>query len=158
MLASPLQTRQGTALRARKGTEMTNKIGLKSRKALVVKVVVACLCVCMVQCGNEHVTADEEIASVAQALTCGSLACTSTPTCTLAANVPLCAETVSARCHSASGQCVWKIKTDPNCPCIENSVQLCNVDPTTPGVSVCTANAGRTATYWAACTACASCT
>ncbi len=90
--------------------------------------------------------------------TCGGLSCASSSFCAQAANLPLCAESSGAKCHAASGQCVWKIKTDANCPCIEHSVQLCNVNSTTPGVSICTANPGRTATSWAACTPCATCT
>jgi hypothetical protein len=106
------------------------------------------LLLCLTQCGSSSMVG----------ASCGSVACTGTPTCTSAANLPLCAETISAKCHSATSECVWKIKTDPNCPCMEHDVRLCNVNATTPGVQICTANAGRTATSWAACQACATCT
>jgi hypothetical protein len=70
----------------------------------------------------------------------------------------LCAKTASAVCHSVAHECTWQIKNDPACPCLERDVRLCNVNPTTPGVQICTANAGRTATFWGTCTACATCT
>lgn len=71
---------------------------------------------------------------------------------------PLCAKTASAVCHSVSHECTYQIKNDVACPCLERDVRLCNVNATTPGVQICTANAGRTATFWGTCTACATCT
>ena len=108
------------------------------------------LLLCLTQCASKGVMVGAN---------CGGLSCTTNSFCTQAANVPLCADSLSGRCHAASGQCVWKQKTtDSNCPCIEGAVQLCNVNSSTPGVSICTANAQRTATSWGACQACTSCT
>lgn len=119
----------------------------------------AAAALCLMQCSAEQSTTgdeSEELGSVQSAVVtprCGGLACTGTPTCTSAGNVPLCAETVTAKCHSAINECVWKIKTDPNCPCMERDVRHCNINPTTGGVQICVANAGRTATYWDTCQA-----
>ena len=119
----------------------------RSPKWSLVVLVLACpLFLCLTQCSSSAVSA-----------TCGSIACTSNPTCTLPANLPVCAETLSAKCFTGTGECVYKLKTDSLCPCIERDVRLCNIGAT-PGVQICTANPARTSTSWAACAACATCT
>lgn len=121
----------------------------------------AALTLALVQCGAEHQPGGdnaEPIASLQEAvMACGGVACATVNDCTNAANWPLCAKVGSAQCFAAPNGCTYQLKTDPSCPCIERDVRLCNVDPTTPGVQICTANAGRTATLWGTCTACASC-
>jgi hypothetical protein len=121
----------------------------------------AVLALCLVQCSAEDEAIDgpEPLASLHQAVAaCGSVACTTVNDCTSGANWPLCAKPLSAVCHSVSHECTYQIKNDTSCPCLERDVRLCNVSPTVPGVQICTANAGRTATFWGTCTACASCT
>lgn len=106
---------------------------------------------CLTQCAASP-------APGALSASCGSTACSNVNDCTSGANWPLCAKTASAVCHSVSHECTWQIKNDPACPCLERDVRLCNVNATTPGVQICTANAGRTATFWGTCTACTTCT
>lgn len=89
---------------------------------------------------------------------CGSIACTSTTDCTSVANFPVCGKVGSAVCHSVSHECTWALKNDSSCPCLERDVRLCNVSPSVPGVQICTKNGAGTGTYWATCTACATCT
>ena len=121
-----------------------NGLGLKAFRWLVM----GALCACLPQCGKAAVSSEH----------CGGLACTGSGTCTAAANIPLCADPFSGVCHSTSHQCVWKLKTtDSACPCMEHDVRLCMVGGSTPGVQICTANAGHTGTFWAACVACPGC-
>jgi hypothetical protein len=89
---------------------------------------------------------------------CGSVACVSVSDCTSAANWPVCAKLNSAQCFTATHECTYQLKVDSACPCLERDVRLCNVNATTPGVQICTANAGRTYTFWGTCTACQNCT
>ncbi len=88
---------------------------------------------------------------------CGGVACTGTTQCTT--NVPLCAIPISATClPNAPRECAWKLNISGSCPCMEHDVRHCNLDATTGGVQICTANTGRTATSWAACQATPVCT
>jgi hypothetical protein len=139
---------------------MTMKLDSMSVVTSMLKLGVgAALALCLVQCSSEQQRTDEpeSVASVQQALACGGVACSTVNDCTNAANWPLCAKIGSAQCFAAPNGCTYQLKTDPSCPCIERDVRLCNVNPTTPGVQICTANAGRTATLWGTCTACAAC-
>jgi len=119
--------------------------GLKLFALLFVPPLLACL----LQCSTKATVSSEH---------CGGVACSGVNTCQAAANVPLCADPFSAACHSVSHECTYKLKTDSACPCLEHDVRLCMVNTSTPGVQICTANAGRTATSWAACVACPGCT
>lgn len=86
---------------------------------------------------------------------CGAVSCTGTTQC--AANLPLCAQASSATClPNAPRECAWKLAISSSCPCMEHDVRLC-VTGSTPGVEICTANSGRTGTYWAACIPCPGC-
>ena len=88
---------------------------------------------------------------------CGGIACTGVTQCQT--NAPLCAIASSATClPDAPRECAWKLNISASCPCLEHDVRLCTVGASTPGVQICTANAGRTATYWASCVACPNCT
>jgi hypothetical protein len=109
------------------------------------------LFLCLTQCASSPPLAPLTAA-------CGSVPCSNGNDCITVANWPLCAKAASAQCHTVSHECTYQIKTDPACPCLERDVRLCNVSPTVPGVQICTANAGRTATFWGTCTACANCT
>jgi hypothetical protein len=117
---------------------------------------------CLMQCSADQAAGDdgpEKVSSVTSGLAaCGSIACASLNDCTSVTNLPLCAKSLSAVCHSVSHECTWQLKNDPACPCLERDVRLCMVNATTPGVQICTANAGRTATFWDTCIACPSCT
>jgi hypothetical protein len=117
---------------------------------------------CLMQCSAEQTTGEdgtENLGSVASALAaCGSVSCNITNDCNTPAAWPLCAKLGSAVCHSVSSECTYQIKNDVACPCLERDVRLCMVNATTPGVQICTANAGRTATFWDTCVACPSCT
>lgn len=140
---------------------MISKHNLAGVAAAVVKLGMgALLTFSLVQCSAEQQAGDEPepLGSVQQPVTaCGSVACSNGNDCITVANWPLCAKAGSAQCHTVSHECTYQIKTDPACPCLERDVRLCNVNPTTPGVQICTANAGRTATFWGTCTACAAC-
>ena len=121
----------------------------------------AALLLCLVQCSAEQSSGEageENLGSVSQAVItyphCGGIACMSSSTCQTVANLPLGADPFSATCHATSHECVWKLKTtDPNFPCLEHDVRHCNINPTTGGVQICTANGARTATSWGACQA-----
>jgi hypothetical protein len=124
------------------------------RKARVVRSVSTLLLCCplflLTQCGHQAVP---QVSSEH----CGGVTCTGNSDCTV--NVPLCAQSTSATCLvGPPRECAWKLAISSSCPCMEHDVRLCTVGASTPGVQICTANGARTATYWAACVACPSCT
>lgn len=109
----------------------------------------AALLVVLCNCGGSQVTVSSEH--------CGGVACTGTAQCQ--SNVPLCADPLSATCLNTSPrECTWKAKINASCPCMEHNVRLCTASGGVPGVQICTANAARTYTYWAACVPCPNCT
>jgi hypothetical protein len=88
---------------------------------------------------------------------CGGVTCTGVTECQT--NLPLCAQASSATCLSnAPRECAWKLAISSSCPCMEHDVRLCTASGSVAGVQICTANGARTATYWATCVACPSCT
>jgi hypothetical protein len=112
--------------------------------------VLACpILLCITQCKSSGALSAEH---------CGGITCTSNSNCGAGAVLPLCAEPLSSNCHSVTHECVWKIKIDPACACIEHDVRLCTVSGGGTGVQICTANPGRTATAWATCQTTPACT
>ena len=119
----------------------------------------AALTLCLAQCSAEQPSSDgseDNIGSVRESLVtyphCGGIACTGLSQCQT--NLPLCAIPISATClPNPPRECAWKLNVSGSCPCMEHDVRHCNLNPTTGGVQICTANADRTATFWAACEA-----
>lgn len=88
---------------------------------------------------------------------CGGISCTGTTQCQTA--MPLCAVVSSPTClPDAPRECAYKLNISATCPCLEHDVRLCSLGGGSNGVQICTANAGRTATYWASCVATPACT
>jgi hypothetical protein len=121
----------------------------RSRWTLITLVAATLLSLCLVQCKSSP--------SVVGTEHCGGYTCTTNSNCMSGSVVPLCGDAVTASCQSVVHECVWKIKIDSNCPCIERDVRLCTLSGGGAGVQICTANAGRTATSWATCTATPAC-
>src|SRR4051794_27596821 len=72
---------------------------------------------------------------------CGGTSCTGISQCQTP--MPLCAIPISATClPDAPRECAWKLNISASCPCLEHDVRLCMVGGSTPGVQICTANAG----------------
>jgi len=106
------------------------------------------LLLCLTQCGTKPSISSEH---------CGGTACTVNSNCAQPTVLPLCGDSLTASCQSAVHECVWKIKIDSNCVCIEHDVRLCTVSGN-PGVQICTANGARTNTSWATCQTTPTCT
>jgi hypothetical protein len=72
--------------------------------------------------------------------------------------MPVCALSSGATCYNNT-ECTYKLNTTSlTCPCIEHDVRLCTVPGSgAAGVQICT-KVSSTATTWAACIACPSCT
>jgi hypothetical protein len=72
--------------------------------------------------------------------------------------MPVCALSSGATCYGGT-ECTYKLNTtSPGCPCIQHDVRLCTVSGTgAAGVQICT-KVTSTATTWAACEPCPSCT
>jgi hypothetical protein len=87
---------------------------------------------------------------------CGGKACAAGVDCLT--GMPVCALTSGATCYN-SIECTYKLNTTSlTCPCIEHDVRLCTVSGSgAAGVQICT-KVSSTATTWAACVACPSCT
>jgi hypothetical protein len=118
------------------------------------------LALSLLHCSAEQTQDANEsgLGSISSALEhCGGISCTGTSQC--ASNMPLCAISTSSTClPDAPRECAYKLNISATCPCLEHDVRLCTLGGGGNGVQICTANAGRTATYWAACTTTPACT
>lgn len=108
-----------------------------------------------------HCSSAEEISPEADTDTLGSvqqaavpyLYCTSTPTCVSVANLPFCADT-SSFCNLHFHECMYRIKNDVNCPCIERDVRACTLPGGGSGIQNCVVDSPKTHTWWNDCHAC----
>jgi hypothetical protein len=114
---------------------------------------------CLLHCSAEQPqdAKESDLGSIASALEhCGGISCSGTSQCQTA--MPLCAIATSPTClPDAPRECAYKLNISSSCPCLEHDVRLCTLSGGGAGVQICTANAQRTATSWATCTATPAC-
>ena len=109
------------------------------------------------QCSAPEAADSEEaqVGSVTNALLqCGGVPCSSQATCLN--NPPVCSVPNSGIC--LSNTCAWSFTANASCPCLENDLRPCALSGGGSGMQICTSNKSHTATFWAACAPCPSCT
>jgi hypothetical protein len=86
---------------------------------------------------------------------CGAKTCEGPTDCL--SGMPVCALVAGATCYGGH-ECTYKLNTgSSSCPCIEHAVRLCTVAGTgAAGTQICT-KVSSSATTWATCAPCPSC-
>jgi hypothetical protein len=101
---------------------------------------------CLVQCGVQKGPSPPQAVP--------SLYCTATSTCISAANLPFCADAYTSFCNTSFNECMYRIKNNANCPCIERDVRACPLPGGGQGIQECVVDSPKTHTWWNTCHAC----
>lgn len=83
-----------------------------------------------------------------------AISCTTSAICAAATNFPACGDPYSFFCQSVAHECMYRIKNDPNCLCLEKDIRACTMSGGGAGIQTCVTNASKNTTWWDTCHSC----
>jgi hypothetical protein len=108
----------------------------------------------LVHCASEGLDAGTEDLGSTQQAAAPAISCTTSVVCAAATNFPACADPYSTFCQSVSHECMYRIKNDPNCLCLEKDIRACTLNGGGAGIQTCVTNASKNTTWWDTCHTC----
>lgn len=100
---------------------------------------------CLFQCGAKPAV---------MPMAAPAISCTTSAICMTAVNLPACADAFSTFCQSVAHECMYRVKNDPNCLCLEKDIRACPLPGGGNGIQTCVTNAGKNTTWWGTCHSC----
>lgn len=109
----------------------------------------------LLRCSGEapDLSNTENLGSVQQAAA-PAISCTTSAICMTGANLPACSDALATFCQSVVHECMYRIKNDPNCLCLENDIRACPLPGGGSGIQTCVTNASKNTTWWDTCHSC----